>query len=209
MKTNHISNLFSSVKSTLFPNRIALSIFFTPWCILLAIFTLRLSPQTWEFSDFSPLKRQPISWRVLYCTNDTVGNDGKVYSPNQKSFILYGGARKSPEISSKLVNSSGESVLPASYCSFEDISHLPLPDSLRVVWGRDGKFHDSWVTVRPHLQPTKGVFRKYQFALLSNTDGRIELIVDSTAISQIIKYLNIGFGALPPSNEDHSRASVW
>ncbi|MBK9577969.1 MAG: hypothetical protein IPK50_08800 [Fibrobacterota bacterium] len=179
-----------------------------PWAALLLCFGFRQVPYTREYSSFSILNSQPVPWEIWYCTEDTIGNEGKIFAPNNPAYILFGGAKNFRSLTQDEENSTIK--FPPAYCSVERFEDLALPDSLHLIWGAGEKTQEKWVPVKPRLTPKWGSNREYNFALRTRYSGQIDFYSDSDSLSRYIEVRNMGFGKRLPENEPTKpHSSVW
>lgn len=188
--------------------RIRLAMISLPWGILALGWCLKLSPSTWEYSGVPWLEDRAIPWSVWYCTDDPVGNEGKLYIPGRSDFLLYGGAREADRPPAREALTDGKRY-PSTYCSGASTTDIPLPDSLHLVWGWGGKTQQAWIAVKSRLPPVSEVDRRYTFALRARKNGQVDFITNADSLKAIEDSRTPGFVRSRAENKKDNHVTVW
>ncbi|MBK9577963.1 MAG: hypothetical protein IPK50_08770 [Fibrobacterota bacterium] len=180
-----------------------------PWIFFLVRLAMYQIPYTWEYSPLPFLKNRPVPWSIWYCTEDTTGNEGKIFLPQDSAYILYGGAKYFRPLT-KEEKERTRPPLPPSYCSTEDFEFLALPDSVRLLWDIGGIPQEKWIQVKSRLAPKWGMNREYIFALRTRYNGQVDFFSDPDSINRYVELRNAGFWRRDPANEPSKpHSSVW
>lgn len=179
-----------------------------PWICLFVRLAMYQIPYTWEYSPLPFLKDRPVPWSIWYCTEDSAGNEGKIFLPQDSAYILYGGARYFRPLTKEEEESTRNP--PPSYCSKERFESLALPDSVRLVWDLGGRAQEKWIQVKSQLTPKWGMNREYILALRSRYNDQVDFFSDPGLLDRYIETRNVSFSRRNPANEPTKPYSaVW
>ncbi|MBK9577966.1 MAG: hypothetical protein IPK50_08785 [Fibrobacterota bacterium] len=201
-----IKSIFRLLSAT---PRTSLILLFLPWGILTLCWGLKTTPYTWEYSGISLLKDQSIPWEIWYCTEDTVGQEAKIFLPKNQNYILYGGSKYFRQLTPKEEESSTVQ-FPASYCSMERFENYSLPDSVHIIWKQSGFSNETWIPIKAKFEPIWGINRTYTFALLTRHHGQVDFLNDPDSLSKYLHLRNTFLNKTLPENvERKPHSSVW